>query len=363
MINIESCYCIILAGGRGRRLWPCSREKMPKQFVDFFGMGQTQLQQTYNRLAKLFPKENILISTNNEYKDIVKQQLADLPDENLLAEPVHRNTAPSIAWALFRIRRKNPNAQVIVTPSDQTVQDEDLFLESIRHGFDFLSRTDGVLVLGVKPTRPEPGYGYLQIGEKQEEDVFHVKSFIQKPEREFAKIFMENGEFYWNTGMILATVPFLYEKLKRLLPPVLRALEYLQQDALTLEKENEYVAQNFSRYPNISLDNGILEQGQDVYVMESRFGWADLGTWHSIYEALQRGNGDNVVIDSDVLLDETKNCVIKLPKNHYAVINGLDGYIIAEKDNMLLICRKEDSSALVRKFVNEVQMRKGDDFI
>lgn len=355
-------YCIILAGGKGMRLWPCSRAQYPKQFIDFFGTGRTLLQQTFDRFVKIIPREHIFVNTNQSYAELVKEQLPELPTGNLMSEPIHRNTAPSVAWTNHRISHQDPNANIIVTPSDQFVQNEDAFRQNVMEGFDFVEQHDTLLTMGVKPTRPEPGYGYIQLGEPVGHDLYKVQSFTEKPEREFAKMFMESGEFYWNTGLFLANVRHLTKTFIELLPMVLRNLDVINPN-YTIEDELAFVKENFPSYPNLSIDYGILEKSENVHVMKCNFGWADIGTWHSIYESMQKSEDDNVVIDSDVMLDECKGNVIKLPKGKLAVINGLNGYIVAEKDNVLFICKKEDSSALVRKYVNEVQLKKGDEYV
>ena len=319
-------YCVILAGGRGRRLWPCSRDQYPKQFIDFFGTGRTQLQTTYDRFVRLLPKENIYICTCKEYVTIVKEQLPDFDEHKILVEPLNRNTAPSVAWANMRIKRIDPDANIIITPS-------------------------------------EPGYGYIQLGDLScKPEVFRVKSFTEKPEREFAKMFMESGEFYWNTSVFISNTRYLTQSFEEIFPSVLRNLKF-ENPNYTYEEELEYVAQNYPRYPNLSIDYAILEHSQNVYVMKCDFGWADLGTWHAIYECMSKGEDDNVIVNSNVMLEDSHNNVIKLPKDRLGVINGLDGYIVAEEGNVLLICKKGDSSAMVRKYVNEVQMKYGDDFV
>jgi mannose-1-phosphate guanylyltransferase len=356
-------YCVILAGGKGRRLWPSSREEMPKQFLDFFGTGRTQLQQTFDRFAAILPKENILICTTKQYEPIVREQLPDMAPRNLLIEPVNRNTAPSVAWANMRILHENPHANVIITPSDQLVQNEASFVNSLGTGLNYVSENDVLLVMGVRPTRPEPGYGYIQMGDLScKPDVYRVKSFTEKPERQFATMFMESGEFYWNTGVFIANARYLIESFEKIFPEVLRNLKFENPD-YTYEEELEYVAAHYPQYPNLSLDYAILEHSSHVYVMTCNFGWADLGTWHAVYESMSRTVNDNVVVDSTVMMEDSHNNVIKLPKGRLGVINGLDGYIVAEEGNVLLICKKGDSSALVRKYVNEVQMKYGDEFV
>ncbi len=356
-------YCVILAGGRGRRLWPCSREQRPKQFLDFFGTGYTLLQTTYNRISKLLPAENIYICTCKEYLSLVQEQLPDMPENRILVEPFHRNTAPSVAWATMRILRRHPKGNVVVTPSDMLVMNENSFADSLERAFNYVETNDVLLVMGIKPTRPEPGYGYIQLGEHNcKPDVFEVKSFTEKPEREFATLFMKSGEFYWNTGIFIASARYLIESFEKIFPRVLRDLKFELPD-YTYEQEMAYVAEHYSLYPNLSLDCAILEHSDTVYVMKCDFGWADLGTWHGVYESMSKAEGDNVIIDSEVMTEDARNNVIKLPKGRLGVINGLDGYIVAEEGNVLLICKKGDSSALVRKYVNEVRMKYGDEFV
>lgn len=355
-------YCVILAGGKGRRLWPCSREKKPKQFDDFFGTGRTQLQQTYDRFSALLPEDHIYIVTNADYLHLVHEQLPDVGIDRIIAEPVHRNTIPSIAWASFRLLNRDPEATVIVSPSDQAVMDQQQFVIDINKALQIAENLKGLICLGVKPTRPEPGYGYLQQGEQTEEGLFKIKSFAEKPEREFAQIFMDSGEFYWNTGMFAAKVKFLVDCFNELLPEVLRHHQY-QNHFQTIEEENHYMLENFPRYPNLSIERGILEPLNHAYVMPCHFGWADLGTWHSIYEAESETAGENITLNTEAIFENAHNNIVKLPKERFAVINGLDGFIVAEHNNMLLICPKEDSSALIRKYINEVQLIKGDEYI
>lgn len=356
-------YCVILAGGKGRRLWPYSRDKRPKQFIDFFGCGKTQLQITFDRFAAILDKKNIFVCTNREYADMVKEQLPGCPEQNILAEPVSRNTAPSVAWAVTCIDALNPNANVVVTPSDLYIVDEHRFDDNILKGLDFVASHPDLLTMGVKPTRPEPGYGYIQMGEPTEtEGVYRVTSFTEKPERDFAKIFVESGEFYWNTGLFLGNAKVFKRSLQRIFRDVQGRMEDLNEPDTSKTGQIPF-DEIYSSYPNLSIDYSVLEHCSNVCMMKCDFGWADLGTWHSIYEFKHRNDGDNVVIDSDVILDDCADNVVKLPKGKIGVINGLKGYIIVEKDNVLLVCKKSDSSSLIRKYVNEVQMNKGEEFV
>ena len=356
-------FCVILAGGRGKRLWPCSREAMPKQFIDFFGTGRTQLQATYDRIVKMLPIDHIYVCTCREYLEMSREQLPDVPERNFIVEPINRNTAPSVAWAAMRILKREPEANVIVLPSDQMVLNEASFTHSVELGFSYVAENDVRMVMGVKPTRPEPGYGYIQMGDLScKPEVYAVKSFTEKPEREFATMFMNSGEFYWNTGIFLSKVSHLLKSFEQIFPDVLRKLRY-ERIEYTYEEEMEFVAKNYPRYPNLSIDYAILEQCRNVFVMQCDFGWADLGTWHAIYESMSKVEGDNVVIDSKVEMEDCSNNVIKLPKGKIGVFNGLDGYIVADSEDVLLVCRKNDDSSLIRKYVSEIGLKYGDEFV
>jgi mannose-1-phosphate guanylyltransferase len=362
-ITEKNNFCVILAGGRGQRLWPASRKDYPKQFMDFFGTGKTMLQTTFERFARILPKENIYICSCKEYFQLVKDQLPGLPEENIMLEPIHRNTAPSVAWANMRILQRDANANIIITPSDQLVLNENSFYHSITVGLGYVSENDVLLAMGVKPTRPEPGYGYIQLGDLScKPEVYQVKSFTEKPEREFAKMFLESGEFYWNTGIFISNARHLIHTFEEIFPSVLRNLN-VEKPNYSLEEEMAYVEENYPRYPNLSLDYAILEQSRNVYVMKCNFGWADLGTWHAIYEVMSKVKDDNVVMGSEVILEDCKNNIIKLPKGKLGVFNGLEGYIVAEEGDVLMICKKSDNSSMVKKYVNEVRIKYGDEFV
>ena len=360
-------FCVILAGGRGRRLWPSSRHSHPKQFIDLFGVGRTLLLQTFDRLSGIIPVENIYVTTNDEFEPIAREQLPMLPAENFLGEPVNRNTAPSVTWACYRILQRCPDARVVISPSDQAVLRQEAFESNILGALQFVSSHDNIIAMGVKPSRPEPGYGYVQMGDLcltcDNQRMFSVKSFLEKPEREFAKLFMESGEFLWNTGIFVSNARHLLGHCKKIMPELFRQLEIDGHVNEQIDEEARLVWDYFSLFPNLSIDYGILENAGDAFVMMCDFGWADLGTWHSIYEAESRVEGDNVVLDSEVMLDDCRDNIIKLPKGRLGVFSGLDGYIVVENENVLMVCKKEDSSAQIKKFVNEVQLKLGEGFI
>jgi mannose-1-phosphate guanylyltransferase len=340
-----------------------SREKLPKQFIDFFGTGRTLLQQTMDRFSRFIPRDHIYICTEREYLPYIHEQLPDVDDEHLLVEPVNRNTAPTVAWAGRRIHRETDEARIVVTPADQLIIDDDAFQRNVLEGLDFVAQNDIILTMGIKPSRPEPGYGYIQVGEPTlAAGINKVQSFIEKPQREFAQLFMESGEFFWNTGLFLTNVLHLREWCLQVIPDVPNRLAYLEGH-YSLEDEARCVRDYYRSYPNLSMDKAVFELSDNAYVMQCEFGWADIGTWHAIYEAMQKTEEDNVVLDSEVMLENCRGNIICLPKGHIGVINGLDGYIVAEQGDVLLVCPKGDSSALIRKYVGEVVMRYGEQYI
>ena len=355
-------YCVILAGGNGRRLWPSSRHDLPKQFIDFFGTGRTQLQAIFDRMSHIIDLPNIYVCTSQEYETVTREQLPQLPAENILVEPVNRNTAPSVAWAGVRIHRHCETARIIIVPSDQYIVGDEQFRNCVEEGLEFVAQNDIILTMGIRPTRPEPGYGYIQIGEPSlVPGISKVQSFTEKPERDFARIFMESEEFLWNTGMFMVNVNYLRAFFKYAIPDMPFLLAALKE-MKSIDDELIYVQRHYPAYPNLSMDKAALELSDNAYVLRCDFGWADLGTWHSIYEFMRKSEGDNVVIDSEVLLENCTDNVIKLPKGHIGVINGLDGYIVAEQGDVLLICKKSDSSSLIRKYVNEIGIRYGEEY-
>lgn len=341
-------YCVIMGGGIGSRFWPYSRKNLPKQFLDFFGTGQSLIQQTYSRYSKVVPKENIFVITNIQYKDLVMQQLPELAEENILLEPTRRNTAPCIAWASLHIQKLNPKANVIVAPADHLILKEDEFVKALTKGLDFVATTPHLLTLGIKPNRPETGYGYIQIDEEKQGEFHKVKSFIEKPELEFAKVFIGSGEFYWNSGIFLWNVQTILEAFNTIMPEITHRVSQGEE--------------GFVSCPNISIDYGIMEKADNVCVQLCNFGWADLGTWESLHESSPKDIHQNVSINGHTLLYDCKNNMIAVPQNKLVVLHDLEGYLVADTDNVLLICKKDDEHA-IRKYVNDVQVKLGEEFI
>lgn len=354
-------YCVIMGGGIGSRFWPFSRKTMPKQFLDFFGTGRSLLQQTFDRFNKIIPTENILIVTNAIYADLVKEQLPELDSKQILLEPARRNTAPCIAWASYYIRSLNPNANIVVAPSDHLILKEGEFLAAIEKGLDFVSKSDKLLTLGIKPNRPETGYGYIQIAEQEGDNFYKVKTFTEKPELELAKVFVESGEFYWNSGLFMWNVNTIIKAGEALLPELASKLAP-GKDVYGTPEEKAFIEENFPACPNVSIDFGIMEKADNVYVSLGDFGWSDLGTWGSLYDLSPKDEQGNVTLKCDSMIYNSNDNIVVLPKGKLAVIEGLEGFLVAESDNVLLICKKDEEHA-IRKYVNDAQMKLGEDYI
>lgn len=354
-------YCVIMGGGIGSRFWPFSRKTLPKQFLDFFGTGRSLLQQTFDRFNKVIPTENILIVTNAMYADLVKEQLPELNPDQILLEPARRNTAPCIAWASYHIRALNPNANIVVAPSDHLILKEGEFLEAIEKGLDFVAHSDKLLTLGIKPNRPETGYGYIQIAEQDGENFYKVKTFTEKPELELAKVFVESGEFYWNSGLFMWNVNTIIKASEILLPELASKLG-AGKDFYGTPEETSFIEENFPACPNVSIDFGVMEKADNVYVSLGDFGWSDLGTWGSLYDLSPKDENNNVTLKSESLIYNSKNNIVVLPEGKLAVIEGLEGFLVAESENVLLICKKDEEHA-IRKYVNDAQIKMGDDYI
>lgn len=348
---MQNTYVIIMAGGIGTRFWPFSRSNYPKQFHDVLGTGKSLLQQTVARFDGLCPIENIYIVTGSEYKDLVKQQVPSLNDDQILLEPYRRNTAPCIAYACYKIGAANPDANIVVAPADHIILKEDLFRDTIRVALGATRNEDILLTLGIQPSRPDTGYGYIQyIPDKR--TVKKVKTFTEKPHLELAVKFIESGDFVWNAGLFVWNVKAIKKALQRYMPETAEIFEDCE-DAFFTENEPSFIGKAYTHCRSVSIDNGIMEKADNVHVVLSDFGWSDLGTWKSLYELSEKDVNQNVT-DGNLLLHNTRDCIIKTPKDTLVVINGLEGFIVAEHDGVLLICKKEDEQR-VKEFVSEAK--------
>jgi mannose-1-phosphate guanylyltransferase len=343
-----------MAGGVGSRFWPFSRAKEPKQFLDILGTGKTLIQQTVDRFDDIIPRENIFVVSNIEYKSLISEQLPFLDEHQILLEPVGRNTAPCIAYGISKISVKNENANVVVCPSDHVILNEKKFQDIILEAIDYVEGSDSLLTLGIHPSRPDTGYGYIQFLES-EEHVKKVKTFTEKPDLELAKTFLESGDFLWNSGMFIWNAASINSALKKYLPEVSELFDE-GRDVYYTDDEPAFIQKAYSHCKNISIDYGVMEKASNVYVLPSDFGWTDLGTWKSLYETRKKNNEGNVII-GNVMLSETTNCVIKSDSDKLLVVDGLDDYIIVQHEDAVLICRKEKEQK-VKNFVREIRQQK-----
>ncbi|OPZ25343.1 MAG: Alginate biosynthesis protein AlgA [Bacteroidetes bacterium ADurb.BinA174] len=355
-------FCVIMGGGVGSRFWPFSKEDKPKQFLDFFGTGRSLLQSTFDRFKKIIPVENIFVVTNDAYAEMTLKQLPELSKNQILLEPLRRNTAPAIAYAVFHIQAINPNANIVVAPSDHLILKEDVFLSEIERGLQFVEKNPFLLTLGIKPSRPETGYGYIQENHEEIVDgIKKVKTFTEKPNFELAKAFFESGEFVWNSGIFLWNAKTILNSFKQHLPDIVNKFNE-GKEFFNTSREKEFIDQAFPFCPNISIDYGIMEKADNVYVIGCDFGWSDLGTWGSLHEITDKDNNNNASLHCKTLYIESNDNIVTMSDGKLVVIQGLDGYIVAESNNTLLICKKEEEQR-IKHFVTDVKFRYGDEYI
>lgn len=350
-----------MCGGIGSRFWPYSRTSKPKQFIDFMGTGRSLLQMSYDRVMPLVPKENILVLTNAMYVDLVQQQLPDLAPEQILAEPARRNTAPCIAWAAWRIGAMDPEASMIVTPSDHLISGEALFADNVRRGFDFVEGNDALLTLGISPTRPETGYGYIQIGEEVEPGLNKVKTFTEKPDLELAKVFVQSGEFFWNAGIFMWTVASIKKAFRTYVPDIADKFDS-GYDVLGTPAEREFIDREFPACHSISIDYAVMEKASNVYVETVSFGWNDLGTWSALYDNSPRNNDGNVTQQCTVLAYNSHGNIFAVRDEKLVVVDGLEDYIVADAGDVLLICPKSREQS-IKQMVNDAKNHFGDKYL
>lgn len=330
-----------MAGGIGSRFWPMSTPEKPKQFIDVLGIGRTLIQLTVERFEGVIPTENVWVVTSEKYKDIVKEQIADIPESHILMEPCMRNTAPCIEYVSRKIYSKYPEANLVFSPADHIVLDVETFRKVITASLDFTRDKEAILTLGMMPTRPETGYGYIKSSVEEKGDIQKVEAFKEKPNLETAKSYLEQGGYYWNAGIFIWNARMVVNTIKEFVPELADVFNKIEPYFYT-EKEQDYVNQYFPTCPNISIDYAVMEKATNVFVYPADFGWSDLGTWGSLYTHLEQDDNKNASVGNNISLIDCKNCVIHTPSEKKVVIQGLDNYIIAESDNTLLICRKED---------------------
>ena len=354
-------YCVIMCGGIGSRFWPYSRTDRPKQFIDFLGTGRSLLQMTYDRVLPMIPKENILVITNGKYASLIREQLPELSESQILLEPERRNTAPCIAWAAYHIAAIDPEASMMVAASDHLITGEREFEASILNGFDFVETHDALLTLGIKPPRPETGYGYIQIGMPASEHINYVKTFTEKPDLELAKVFVESGEFFWNSGIFLWTANSIKKALEAYAPDLTRLFDK-GLDCFGTPRETEFINENFAGCINISIDFAVIEKANNVFVEPVSFGWSDLGTWSSLRDNSAKDKDSNVTRNCNVMTLNSTGNIFAIKNDKLVVVDGLKDYIVADTGDVLLVCPLSEEQKL-RQVVNDVKMLYGEKYL
>ena len=354
---MKNNYVIIMAGGIGSRFWPMSKTSFPKQFHDILGVGKSLLQLTAERFKKICPKENIYIVTNSDYKDLVKDQLPFLKSNQILLEPFRKNTAPCIAYATYKIHSLNNNAKLVIVPSDHIIVNQQEFENTIHIALE-KAEDNQLITLGILPTRPDTGYGYIQFEEfksNTDSNVKKVKTFTEKPPKEMAIKFVESGEFLWNSGMFIWSSNSIINAFKKLSPDLHKLFDE-SSSKFNTEEEMRTIDTIYPLCKNISIDNAIMEKADNVLVVPSDFGWSDLGTWGSLYENLEKDSNDNAIVGEKVILYNASKNIVRVSENKLVVIEGLENYIVVENDKTLLICKKENEQN-IKSYVQDVKAK------
>ncbi len=355
-------YVAIMAGGIGSRFWPMSRSAHPKQFLDILGTGKTLIQETFDRYSKLVPVENIYIITSKEYVNMVKQQLRLLPEENILAEPSRKNTAPCIAYIAFKLYQKDPDALMIAAPSDNHITDEAAFLQTAKKAFDFVESINALVTIGIKPTFPNTGYGYIQHeGPEVAPGVHEVKTFTEKPNRELAETFVASGDFLWNAGIFTWKIKNLLTAFEKFLPEIYEVFA-AEKDKFNTPDEIEALETIYPQCTSISIDFGVMEKADNVYVIPASFPWSDLGTWNSAWDNSEKDYFQNAVTGNNVMVIDAKSCIVNTPNNKLVVLQGLEDFIVVDTKDVLLICKRSKEQE-IKEYVAEIKRNKGDKFL
>jgi mannose-1-phosphate guanylyltransferase len=363
-IPMEHVYAVIMAGGVGTRFWPASTEKNPKQFLDILGTGETLIQQTFRRMKAVCPSDRIYVVTHEHYAALTLEQLPELTPDQLLLEPARRNTAPCIAYAAFKLKKRDPLANIVVTPSDHLVANETEFLRVLTEGLRTTREHNILLTLGIKPHRPETGYGYIQY--KEDEDSLHsevkrVKSFTEKPDRAMAESFLASGEFLWNSGVFLWNANAILSAFEKLQPEIY-GLFHNGWDTFNTDREKPFIEEVYPSCSNESVDYGILEKAMNVHVLPASFGWSDLGSWGAVHDQQEPDTQGNTGVHSNVLVYHSNNNTFALPEHMAAVVDGLEDMVVVVNENRLLICRRSQEQE-IKKFVSEVKFKLGNQFV
>ena len=355
-------YCVIMAGGIGSRFWPQSRVKQPKQFVDFFGMGKSMLRHTYERFLRIVPKENIIVSTHLDYSNQVREQRPELPVEQILHEPAHRGTAPSMAFAAYHIRTINPDANIVMAPSDQLILDEDKFVADMKKALAYVAEHNCLVTVGIRPTHPETRYGYIQASGDEIDGFTKVKTFTEKPEFDFARLFVESGEFFWNTGLFVWNVKTIVSTMKQLIPDMNNRLDLIFTEEPNRDKRRAALYDCYESFPNISVDYAVIERASNVYMQIGSFGWADVGRWDDVYRYSSKDVHGNVVKSGHAELYNCHNNLISADPKKLVIIQDLEGYLVNDTEDVLVICKRDEDDDF-KKFRNNAFLKHGEEYM
>lgn len=351
-----------MAGGIGSRFWPESRTSYPKQFLDLLGTGKSLIQWTYHRFKNIVPKENIYFVTNHSYVNVLREQLPDVAPENIISEPSRKNTAPCVAYFAHKIMALNPLANIVVSPADHLIMDEHSFEQTTLDALDFVAEHDALLTMGIKPTRPDTGYGYIQYDpEDAVGKVFRVKTFTEKPSLELAQTFLKSGDFLWNSGIFVWNVNSILDAIEKHLPEM-HEIFVQAKGVYNTPREQEVINELYSQCTNISIDYGIMEKAKNVFVIPSYFGWCDLGTWESAYENSEKDYLGNAVYGKNIMVIDATECMVKAPSEKLVVLQGLEKMIVIDTPDVLLICERSREQQ-IKEYVAEVKRNKGDKFL
>ncbi|TBV25362.1 MULTISPECIES: mannose-1-phosphate guanylyltransferase [Flavobacteriaceae] len=356
----KNYYAILMAGGVGSRFWPVSTQEYPKQFHDMLGTGDTLIQKTFNRLSELIPKENIFILTNERYNDLVFQQLPDVTKRQVVLEPAMRNTAPCILYASLKIQKENPDAVMIVAPSDHWIEDENAFTQNVKQTFEFCEQNDALMTLGIQPTFPNTGYGYIEFDKSSNQDIKPVNQFREKPDYETAKSFIAQGNFLWNAGIFMWSAKSVIKAFKSNQPELYSLFE-TGIEAYNTDLEDGFIQENYAKAENISVDYAIMEKSENVFVLPATFDWNDLGTWGSLYDKLDKDSDNNAVVNAKTLTEDATGNMIRSKKDKIVVVDGLKDYIIVDKDEVLLIFPKAKEQD-IKKVLQNVKEKFGESY-
>ncbi len=360
---MKKIYCVIMAGGVGSRFWPMSREDKPKQFIDILGTGKTFIRQTYERFSSVVEDANFLVVTNSRYKDLVLEQLPELSPDQVLCEPMRRNTAPCVAYAAYRIAAQDKNATMIVTPADHLITDNITFNKIIASALSHVDKKEMLMTIGIEPNRPETGYGYIQVGSEidKAKRIFKVKTFTEKPNAEMAEVFVDSGEFFWNSGMFIWSVSAIIDAIQKHTPDI-NALFANGVDVYGTPEEQGFIELIYPNCPNISIDYGIMEKADNVDVICADFGWSDIGSWCALFNKSTKDDDENSSNSDKITLYNTKRCVVRAPQGKLVVIDGLEDYIVVDSEDALLITPSKKEQE-IKNYVEDIKLAYRDEFV